>query len=432
MDAVYGEYDPQSASGSRASRSVAPIATRSVKDHAESSKRNETKPVGNATGAAVKRKAVDESIDDNTVPGSHSVSVHAEEHSKRVKLDNETEAPVLAEITKTMTATDSEVLSNYNKAFTLLKENTPEQRLDVQLPYETFLQLDQAFSELKSAEGISEDQRYPSLGYNSVTQTATVVTCPSYVHEGAASWIERKIINYVEDYLSTHSPHTVGHIRECRSTTQSIGGEYIGGRKEPDGGFIYKTRFGTGKLMIAIEVGTSESYGKLLEDKDMWINGKGVNVVILICFEESPRFRNPDTRYTDIAGVDAEKEAMAQSLAETVEANIARGYYGPHEYRGHTWIGELNKAFIEVWRQGSHDTFDLIQDGFALAHDELPDTLNLRISDFYPHDAWQAANIEDNDIPFDSAEFLDSVVDSMGLVAQFRFELYLHEKLRLH
>ncbi|KAK9243954.1 hypothetical protein V1506DRAFT_523204 [Lipomyces tetrasporus] len=425
MDAVYGD-------GSRASRSVAPIATPSVNDHAESSKRNETKPVGNATGATVKRKAVDESKDDNTVPGSHSVSDHAEEHSKRVKLDNETEAPVLAEITKTMTATDSEVLSNYNKAFTLLKENTPEQRLDVQLPYETFLQLDQAFSELKSVEGISEDQRYPSLGYNSLTQTATVVTCPSNIHERAARWIERKIINYVEDYLSTHSPHTVDNISECGSTTQHFGfGEYTRSRKEPDGGFIYMTRSGSDKLMIAIEVGTSETYDELLDDKDMWINGKGVNVVILVCFEELPLFRNPNTRYTNIAGVAAEKEAMAQSLAETVETNITLGYYGPHEYRDHTWIGELNKAFIEVWRQDSRYKFDLIQDGFALAPEDLPGTLNLRISDFYPHDVWQAANIEDNDIPFDSAEFLRSLMNSTKIVAQLRFESYLREKLRL-
>ncbi|KAK9242649.1 hypothetical protein V1506DRAFT_571139 [Lipomyces tetrasporus] len=422
------------ASGSRASRSVAPIATPSVNDHAESSQRNETKPVGNVTGATVKRKAVDESIDDNAVPGSHSVSSdQAEEHSKRVKLDNETEAPVLAEITIKMTATDSEVLSNYNEAFTLLKENTPEQRLDVQLPYETFLQLDQAFSELKSAEGISEDQRYPSLAYNSLTQTVTVVTCPSNIHEGAAGWIEYNIFTYIDNYLTTRSPHTRRNISMSRSTTQHFGrGGYTRSRKEPDGGFIYKTRFRANKMMIAIEVGTSETYDRLLDDKDMWINGKGVNVVILVCFEESPRFRNPNTQYTNIAGVNAELETMAQSLAETVEANIARGYYGPLEYRDHTWVGELNKAFIEVWRQDSHKTFDLIQDGYALDPVDLPGTLNLRISDFYPHEEWQAANIEDNDVPFDSIEFLDSIRDSMGVVAELRLESYLKEKLGLH
>ncbi|KAK9323986.1 hypothetical protein V1517DRAFT_337337 [Lipomyces orientalis] len=58
-----------------------------------------------------------------------------------------------------MSVTYSEDLSIYNKAFTLLKETTLEQRLDVQLPYDKFLQLDQALSEFKSAEGISEDQR---------------------------------------------------------------------------------------------------------------------------------------------------------------------------------------------------------------------------------------------------------------------------------
>ncbi|KAK9489227.1 hypothetical protein V1508DRAFT_428644 [Lipomyces doorenjongii] len=283
-----------------------------------------------------------------------------------------------------MSVTDSEVLSNYNKAFTLLKENTPEQRLDVQLPYEKFLQLDKA----KSAEGISEDQRYPSLAYNSFTETVTAVTCP--------------IVRYVEDYLSTRSPDTLPHILQCGSTTQSFGrGGYNRSRKEPDGGFIYKPTVGTGKLMIAIEVGTSDTYGKVLEDKDMWINGKGSlhDSEILI----------RDTR-------------ISRSLAETVETNITLGYYGPLEYRGHTWVGGLNEAFIEVWRQGSHDTFELIQDGFALAHDDLPVTLNLKISDFYPHYAWQAANIEDDIIPFDSRTFLNSVMNRMGLVAQDRLE----------
>ncbi|KAK9320971.1 hypothetical protein V1517DRAFT_363460 [Lipomyces orientalis] len=387
MDAVSGGYDPQSASSSRASPSVAPITTPSGRRIQPKEGRH-----------ALKRKAVDESFDDNKVPGSNSVSDQAEEHSKRVKLDNEAEAPVFAEKTKTTT----------HRTFTLLKENTPEQRLDIQLPYETFLELDQAFSELKSAEGISEDQMYPSLGCNSLTQTAAVVTCPGNMHERAAGWIERKIINYAEE-IDAH---------ECGSTTQSFGrGDYTRSRNEPDGGF--KTRLRANKLMIAIEVGTSETYDKLLDDKDMWINGNGVNVVILMCFEQSPPFRNPDTRYTNIAGVDAELETVAQSIAETVEANIGIDYYGPLEYRDHTWVD-------------SHETFHLIQEGYALDSVDLPGTLNLRISDFYPHDEWHAANIEDNDVPFDSIEFLDSVRDSMGVFAELRLEFYLKDKLGLY
>ncbi|KAK9323832.1 hypothetical protein V1517DRAFT_306655 [Lipomyces orientalis] len=243
---------------------------------------------------------------------------------------------------------------------------------------------------------------------------------------GAAGWIEHKISNYVEDYLSTRSPHTVGNIFVTRFTTEFFGfGEYTRSRKEPDGGLIYGCYF-------AIEVGTSETYGNLLDDKDMWINGKAANVVILVCFTESPRFRNPDTWYTNIAGVRAEKIAMGRSLAETVETNIALGYYGPLEYKDHKWVGELSEAFIEVWRPGSHERFDLIQDGFELAHENLPATLNLKMSDFYLDDEWQAANVEDNIIPFDSRSFLNSVMSCMRVVAQDRLELYLHEKLGLH
>ncbi|KAK9428253.1 hypothetical protein V1505DRAFT_423564 [Lipomyces doorenjongii] len=311
-----------------------------------------------------------------------------------------------------MSITDVKTRSNYNEAFTLLNENTPEQRLDVQLPYD----------------------KYPSLAYNSFTETVTVLTCPSSIHEGSARWIDQEIFRYVMDYLSTRSPHTQRHILQCGATTQSFGlGQYTRSRKEPDGGFLYLTKLATSEMMIAIEVGTSETYGKLLDDKDMWINGMGVNVVILVCFTESPRFRNPDARYSNIAEVRAEKMAMGQSLVETVETNIALGYYGPLEYRDHKWVGELSEAFIEVWRPNSHDRLfqDLIHDGFELAHELLPDALNLKISDFYPHDEWQTANIEDNIMPFDSRTFLNSVMDRMKVVAQNRLELYLHEKLKL-
>ncbi|KAK9312198.1 hypothetical protein V1524DRAFT_264047 [Lipomyces starkeyi] len=54
MDAVYGGYDPQTASGSGASRSVAHIAT---VNHVKA-REYERKPTGNVTEAAGKRKAV--------------------------------------------------------------------------------------------------------------------------------------------------------------------------------------------------------------------------------------------------------------------------------------------------------------------------------------------------------------------------------------
>ncbi|KAK9365112.1 hypothetical protein V1509DRAFT_643015 [Lipomyces kononenkoae] len=74
---------------------------------------------------------------------------------------------------------------------------------------ERFLQLDHAFSELRSAEGTSEDQRYPFLGYNSHTDTVTVVTAPSSIHECSTRWIDYEIFEYARQYLFTRRPHTL-------------------------------------------------------------------------------------------------------------------------------------------------------------------------------------------------------------------------------
>ncbi|KAK9491198.1 hypothetical protein V1508DRAFT_399160 [Lipomyces doorenjongii] len=157
----------------------------------------------------------------------------------------------------------SQALSNYDRAFTLLKENPLEQRLDVQLPYEKFLQLDEAFSELKSAAGISEGQRYPSLAYNSHTETVTVVTGPA---------------------ASTKAQDS-GSIPRSKKKSQMAD-------------FFMCGMDGEDKLLIALEVGYSEVYGKLLDDKDMWIDGKGADVVILYLIQDGLRLPVDDLPVT--------------------------------------------------------------------------------------------------------------------------------------
>ncbi|KAK9326784.1 hypothetical protein V1520DRAFT_300424 [Lipomyces starkeyi] len=331
-----------------------------------------------------------------------------------------------------MSVTDSEALSNYSAAFALLNENPPEQRLDVQLPYEKFVQLDAAFSELKSAAGISEEQRYPSLTYNSLTQTVTVVTAPSSIHESAARSMDSEMKEYVKAYLSTRSPDTLQNICFIGSTTEHFAGLYGRSRKEPDGGFRYTTVDGEDKVTIVYEVGYSEAYSKLLDDKDIWIHGKGVNVFILISFKETPRFAYPPTQsYRDITDWRAARAAMSRTVGRTMQLNIQQGYYGPLRYRDHTWAGELKEAFIEVWRQDSNSRYYLVEEGFSLANDDLPGTLGIRISDFYPQDVWEASDIEDGTVPFNSFSFLGGLRRDISMAAQNRFEGFLFEKLRL-
>ncbi|KAK9427062.1 hypothetical protein V1505DRAFT_318199, partial [Lipomyces doorenjongii] len=113
------------------------------------------------------------------------------------------------------------------------------------------------------------------------------------------------------------------------------------------------------------------------------------------------------------------------------QLNIPQRYYGPLGYRDHTWAGELNEGFIEVWRQDTNHRYNLIEEGFAVADDDLPVTLGIRISDFYPQDAWEAANIED-EVSLVILAFLEGLRHDITVVAKSRFKGFLYKKLRLN
>ncbi|KAK9386162.1 hypothetical protein V1515DRAFT_160867 [Lipomyces mesembrius] len=89
---------------------------------------------------------------------------------------------------------DDTIISEYEDVFRLLTENPPEQILDVQVPYSKYKQMEVAFPRVKADKNISEDQRYPHLEYNSLTETVTVPTCPVlstkflYMSSTSTSW----------------------------------------------------------------------------------------------------------------------------------------------------------------------------------------------------------------------------------------------------
>ncbi|KAK9320425.1 hypothetical protein V1517DRAFT_329401 [Lipomyces orientalis] len=55
----------------------------------------------------------------------------------------------------------------------------------------------------------------------------------------------------------------------------------------------------------------------------MWIDGNGVNVFILVCLTERPRFKNPTTEYRDIGDVRAATAQMKNSISETFRLNLS-------------------------------------------------------------------------------------------------------------
>ncbi|KAK9238087.1 hypothetical protein V1525DRAFT_342311, partial [Lipomyces kononenkoae] len=350
-------------------------------------------------------------------------------HRKRFKLDGSprkstTEQPcaksVMLSTDQSFPRLSEDTLSMYDKAVDLLRNNPPEQRLDIHLPYAEYLKLDECWSKIKAETKISEDQRYPYLAYDSYAEVVTVVTAPNGIHENAVLMINSGIISFIYDYLAIHSPDSVYNITaEGAETIKQFYGSYINSTKQADGLFVYRTVTGR-KQTVAIEVGFSEGYSALIRNKNLWIQGGRVNACVLVIIKESPRFKNPAESYEDIEDVTREMERMGRHVDETMRRHRSLDCYDPIKYRDHTWVGKLKEVSIEVWRRGDTTTrpIPLIKNGRTC--DRLP-TAILRVSDLFPEEIWEAANIPESDIPFAAALIVQTLMTSMGNAALSRF-----------
>ncbi|KAK9250532.1 hypothetical protein V1507DRAFT_482972 [Lipomyces tetrasporus] len=304
---------------------------------------------------------------------------------------------------------DKNAVSDYETALSLLEHNPPEQRLD------------DCWSKIRSARNISEDQKiscdlrfvsYPYLAYNTVAEIVTVVTVPRDLHEGPAVKLGSMILTGAQEYLSSHGAGAslIESIVNFGSTTlMGRYGGYAKSKKQGDGTIKYKRSGAQAKVMIAIEVGYSEHYTALCRDKDLWIEGQHVKVCILVCLDESPRFRNPDTRYEHDTNVDVEMDEMAQGVAESVERDSSQSYY----------------AFIEVWRANKRQPtrYQLIQNIWS--SNRLPKSIGLKMSDFVPDEDLEAANIPDGSLSFDGSLYVHLLRTFMETTAEERYQEFI-------
>ncbi|KAK9351141.1 hypothetical protein V1523DRAFT_442143 [Lipomyces doorenjongii] len=313
--------------------------------------------------------------------------------------------------------------SDYDTAIDLLKNNPPEQRLDFHLPYSQYLKLEDCWSKIRLAQNISEDQKYPYLAYDSAAEIATVVTVPRALHEDPALELGLMFIEGAREYLSSHGADAslVASVRNSGSTTfKGIYCSYSRSKKQADGTIVYTPFGGHTTIMIAIEVGYSQDYTAHCRNKDQWIEGLHVKVCVLVCLDESPRFRNPRTLNESVGDVEAEMEKMGRSMAAVIR-DQPQNYYGSIVYRDHKWVGDLTEAFIEVWRANKRQPirYQLLQNAWSC--NRLPKTIGLKVSDFVPDEDLKAANIPDSSLSFDAILYVDILRRSMQTTAEERY-----------
>ncbi|KAK9358396.1 hypothetical protein V1504DRAFT_461247 [Lipomyces starkeyi] len=190
-----------------------------------------------------------------------------------------------------------------------------------------------------------------------------------------------------------------------------VGDRYARSSKQSDGSFYYDDT-----ITVVVVVGCSEMYNALCRDKHLWLDGFGAKVCILVCFEESPRFRSPSSPIDSTNDLAAEEWTMRQHVNET-----GQSYCSPISYRGHKWVGTLKVGRIEVWRAKGCREYTVIEDGTA--RDVSSNSIGLDISDFYPDDEWQLAGIDNGDITIDGAVYIkvlrNAIVRAVDRFADF-------------
>ncbi|KAK9358395.1 hypothetical protein V1504DRAFT_487228 [Lipomyces starkeyi] len=273
----------------------------------------------------------------------------------------------VAAVTPTDTFTkDDDSAPDYDKALFLLKNNPPEQRLYIHLPYSEYRALEETWSSL-SRKRIFKRRR------------ATVVTTQSALHDCTGAVFREIIASSVKEYLSIPKPNAIRRIADSESTTmRELSPDNMSmSSKEADESFLYgRPGESPPRLQVVIECRVGENYKSLCRDKDLWIQ----HLV--------PQFKTAGTALENINDVVTEVKTMEQHGARAMARSLEEGRYGPIKYRNHTWVEEVNELFVEVWRADGRPPVRkwLIKDGHSCKR--LPKTVGLKIDDFFPEDEW--------------------------------------------
>jgi hypothetical protein len=136
------------------------------------------------------------------------------------------------------------------------------------------------------------------------------------------------------------------------------------------------------EIKWVLEVGFSETYEKLVEDVQLWLEGNPkVSMVTLVKFCETPKYRCPISLDED-DGINPEGLGIPLNLEAIDEDDIIlEGEYGPAMYKRRIWVGEISGVFMESWIRDA--------DRRAIQHGDREDLmqaaqLQISVGDFLP------------------------------------------------
>ncbi|KAK9427312.1 hypothetical protein V1505DRAFT_317799 [Lipomyces doorenjongii] len=231
----------------------------------------------------------------------------------------------------------------------------------------------------------NEESRYPKLWYDGSRNAAIVVGPPSVLHGRMAGgllgnisrevWKQQGVSEEVKDRLT--SATEMGNTRG--QTTR-------GG----DGALVYQD----GQrdiLMIAVEVGISQTYESLRAAISWSVCALHCRLGIAMCIREERQGQTPEQHYPSLE----EENISVAGAEEDFRHQLTEHPYGPLVRDGVTWFGRIRQAILETFRIPDEDlppgtlldpsqSFTIVNDGEFVGHDIPPNLREVVLEDCIP------------------------------------------------
>ncbi|KAJ8096578.1 hypothetical protein POJ06DRAFT_297833 [Lipomyces tetrasporus] len=240
---------------------------------------------------------------------------------------------------------------------------SPDVQLEVQASWEEYERV-QAILD-------NEESRSPRLWYDGATNIAIVAAPPSGLHASMAG-----LSSEVSSGLTqlTETGNTRG-----RTTTGW------------DGAMLYREGNRT-TLMIAVEVGVSQSYESLRAAISWCVCALHCHLGIAMCIREQGRGEVPDRpQYPSIQ----DENAAVDEAEEDFRRQLTERPYGPLVRDGVTWFGRVQRVVLETYRAPDESitertildpsrSFTIVEDGEFVGGDVPPNLQEVVLGDCIP------------------------------------------------
>ncbi|KAK9311048.1 hypothetical protein V1524DRAFT_371789, partial [Lipomyces starkeyi] len=192
--------------------------------------------------------------------------------------------------------------------------------------------------------------RYPQLWYDSVKGVAIVVAPPTPLHSGMAGALLTSI--YAEIIMNSGISSEI--TRNLRYDSDSRSKEYTSRgltTRAWDGALQYREEMRL-TLMIAVEVGVSQSYDSLRAAISWSVCALRCRLGLAMSISEGTRGEAPSMRY--YASIE-EANFAVEEAEDDFQGQVMQRPYGPLVQYGVTWFGMVRSVILETYRQPRED-----------------------------------------------------------------------------